>query len=302
MELRQLRQLIMLGETLNFRRAAERLHMAQPPLSTSIKKLEDELGVQIFERLPTGLKVTPAGQLVIKHAHHTVFSAEQIRRAAREGESGEQGTLRLGFVGSATYSLMPQIIREFRMRYPNVDTVIEESTTVDLLRRVQSHAIDLAIVRFPVLEETDAALTLLRAESMVAAVSVDSPFAERDSIALAELADEALILYARDRVPTMHAIIMQAYAEAGLHPRIAQEAVQVQQCLGLVESGLGIAFVPETSARYSGSGIRLIQVQPLPTAFRIGLGLACMANQLTPTARNFMAIAQASVAASKQAP
>lgn len=300
MELRQLRQMIVLSETLNFRRAAERLHMAQPPLSTSIKKLEDELGVQLFERLSTGLKLTPAGQMVLKHAHHTVFSAEQIKRAAREGESGEQGMLRLGFVGSATYSLMPQIIREYRHRYPLVDTVIEESTTVELLRRVENHSIDLAIIRFPVLERTDAQLTLLRAEGMKAAVSADSRFASRESVSIADLADEPLIIYARDRVPGMHTLIMQAYAEAGRHPRIAQEAVQVLQCLGLVESGLGIAFVPDTSARYAGDGVRLIPVEPQPAAFHLGLGLASMPDQLTPTARNFIATAHAMLAMSEK--
>lgn len=292
MELRQLRQVIVLAETLNFRRAAERLHMAQPPLSTSIKKLEEELGVQLFERLPSGVKLTPAGDVVLRHARRTVFFAEQTRRAGREGESGEQGTLRLGFVGSATYSLMPRIIRAFRGKYPRVDIVIDESTTVELLRGVESHALDVALVRFPVVEPTAAELALLRPERLVAAVSLDSPLAARTAVSIAELAREPLIIYARERVPGMYAFIMQAFAEARVQPNVAQEGVQVQHILGLVESGLGVAFVPESCSRYAGDGVRLLAIDPQPTAFQVGLALASLPDALTPTARNFIAVAR----------
>lgn len=292
MELRQLRQVIVLAETLNFRRAAERLHMAQPPLSTSIKKLEEELGVQLFERLPSGLKLTPAGDVVLRHARRTVFFAEQTRRAGREGESGEQGTLRLGFVGSATYSLMPRIIRAFRSRYPRVDIVIDESTTVELLRGVESHSLDVALVRFPVVEPTAAELALLRPERLVAAVSLDSALAARSAVSIAELAREPLIIYARERVPGMYTFIMQAFAEARVQPTVAQAGVQVQHILGLVESGLGVAFVPESCSRYAGDGVRLLAVDPEPTAFQVGLALASLPDALTPTARNFIAVAR----------
>ena len=293
MELRQLRQVIVLAETLNFRRAAERLHMAQPPLSTSVKKLEEELGVQLFQRLPSGVKITPAGEVVLRHARRAVFFAEQTRRAGREGESGEQGTLRLGFVGSASYSLMPRVIRAFRRQYPRVDIVIDESTTIELLRGVESHSLDVALVRFPVVEPTAAELTLLRAERLLAAVSSDSVLASLSSASLAELAQEPLIIYARHRVPAMYAFVMQAFAEARVQPRVAQEAVQVQHMLGLVESGLGFAFVPEACSRYAGDGVRLLAIEPEPTAFQVGLALASLPEALTPTARNFIAVARA---------
>ena len=96
MELRQLRQAVMLAETLNFTRAAERLHMAQPPLSASIRKLEDELGVSLFDRLPSGVRVTPIGELVLRDARLALFHADQLRRTAKDGASGQQGSLRLG--------------------------------------------------------------------------------------------------------------------------------------------------------------------------------------------------------------
>ena len=296
MELRQLKQLLVLAETLNFRRAAERLHMAQPPLSTSIKKLEEELGVQLFERLTTGLKLTPAGAAVLRNARHTLFFAEEARRAAREGESGEQGLLRLGFVGSATYSLMPRIIRSFRRRYPGVDMAIEESTSIELLRRVEEHSLDVALVRFPVLGPTRATLTLLQPDELVAAVSTDSRLAAREAIAMTELEGEPLIVYSRTLVPTMHALTMQALHEAGVNPRVAQEAVQVQTHLSLVESGLGVAIVPAACAKYAGDGVRLLPFRPAPASFHVGIALATLPEAVSPAARNFIALAHATVA------
>ena len=296
MELRQLKQVLVLAETLNFHRAAERLHIAQPPLSTSIRKLEEELGVQLFERLPSGLRLTPAGEVVLRNARRTMFFAEEVRRGAREGASGEQGLLRLGFVGSATYALMPQIIRGFRRAYPGVDLVIEESTSIELLRRIEDHSLHVALLRFPVLAPTEAELTLLMPDRMVAAVGADSPFADHIQVSLAELAHEPFIVYSRTRVPTMYALTMLAFREAGISPHIAQEAVQVQTLLSLVQSGLGVALVPATATNYTGPGVRLLKLSPQPAALKVGIALAALPEALTPAARNFITLAQATVA------
>jgi len=295
MELRQLRQVLVLAETLNFHRAAERLHMAQPPLSASIKKLEKELGVLLFERLPSGLKLTPSGHVVLRNARRTLFFAEEVRRAAREGESGMQGLLRLGFVGSATYSLMPQIIQHFRRAYPGVDLVIDESTTIELLRRIEDHSLDVALVRFPVLTPTEAELKLLMPDRMMVAVGADSSFAGLGKVSLAELGQEPFIVYSRTRVPTMYALTMQALEEAGIHPHIAQEAVQVQTLLSLVKSGLGVALVPAVAASYAGPGVRVVRLVPSPSALNVGIALATLPEALTPAARNFIALAHATV-------
>ncbi|GAA5231679.1 LysR family transcriptional regulator [Verticiella sediminum] len=291
MELRQLRQIAVLAETLNFHRAAERLHMAQPPLSTSVKKLEEELGVLLFERLATGLRITPAGQAVLRNARRALFFADEVRRAAREGESGEQGLLRVGFVGTASHTLLPGIVREFRRRYPQVDLAMEESTTVDLLRRIDEHSLDVAFVRAPVLAPTAAELTSLQTDVMMLAVSADSPLAGRTRISLREVAEHPLIAYSRALVPTMHWLTMTAFSEIGITPRIAQEAVQVQTLLGLVESGLGVALIPSHATRYVGEGIRLLALDDMPASLRVGISLACLPEAHSPTARNFIATA-----------
>ncbi|KAF1065819.1 MULTISPECIES: LysR family transcriptional regulator [unclassified Variovorax] len=295
MELRQLRQVLVLSETLNFHRAAERLHMAQPPLSTSIKKLEEELGVLLFERLSTGLQLTPAGEAVLQNAKRALFYADEIRRAAREGMAGEQGLLRIGFVGSATYSLMPQIVRGFHRQYPRVDLVIEESTTTELLRRIEDHSLDIALVRHPVLSPTTALLTVLQLDHLVLAVSADSALAQRGKVAIADLAAEPFIAYSRTLVPAMHVLTMQVFQDAGVRPRIAQEAVQVQTILGLVESGLGVALVPAVVQRYASNGVRLLPLTDMPSKYTVGIAMATLADALTPAARNFIAVAHAAV-------
>lgn len=293
MDLRQMKQALVLSETLNFHRAAERLHMAQPPLSTAIRKLEEELGVTLFDRQPTGLALTSIGELVLRQMRSTLLCADEIRRAAREGERGEQGTLRLGFVGSSVYSVMPTLIRAFRQRYPHVELTIEESTTADLLRALEDHSLDVALVRYPVLAHSLARITFLRADPLVLAVSTDSGLADRATVDLSELGNTPFIVYSEARVPAMHAMIMTAFHQAGIRPPIAQQAVQVQTLLALVESGLGVALVPATTAGYAGEGTRLIPLTGMPAQLNFGLALATMPDTGVATARNFVTLAEA---------
>lgn len=292
MDLRQIKQALVLSETLNFHRAAERLHMSQPPLSTAIRKLEEELGVTLFDRQPSGLSLTPVGESILRQMRRTLYYAEEIRRAAREGELGEQGTLRVGFVGSSTYSVMPPLIRAFRLKYPRVELIIEESTTADLLRAVEDHTLDAALVRYPVLTQTEAHITFLRPDPMVLAVSTDSELAGRSSIDLSELGATPFIVYSETRVPGMYAMIMSAFQQVGIRPPIAQQAVQVQTLLALVESGLGVALVPATTAGYAGAGTRLIPLTGLPEKLNFGLALATLNDSDVATTRNFVKLVQ----------
>lgn len=293
MDLRQMKQALVLSETLNFHRAAERLHMSQPPLSTAIRKLEEELGVVLFDRQPSGLSLTPVGEVVLRQMRTTLYLADEIRRAAREGEQGEQGTLRIGFVGSSSYSVMPPLIRAFRLKYPRVELIIEESTTAELLRAVEDHTLDAALVRYPVLAQTTAHIAFLRPDPMILAVSADSDLADRTSIDLSELGETPFIVYSEARVPGMHAMLMSAFHQAGIRPPIAQQAVQVQTLLALVESGLGVALVPATAAGYVGSGTRLIPLTGLPEKLNFGLALATLNDTHVATTRNFVQLVQA---------
>jgi DNA-binding transcriptional LysR family regulator len=292
MELRQLRHALVLAETLNFTRAAERLHMAQPPLSTSIRKLEEELGVALFERLPTGLKVTQAGEAVLHQARRVLFFVEEVKRAAREGEAGEQGLLRVGFTGSATYVLMPHLIRAFRAAYPRVELMIDEATTSELLRRLEQQTLDIALVAHPVLEPTSAEIIPLIEGRMMVAVGPDSPLASSTELTLAQVAEQPLIIHSRSLAPNMHALTMDAFRSAGVTPRIVQEAAQVHTILRLVESGMGVGLVADFVARYAGGGVKLLPLTEAAMQLRMGLSLAMLPDARTAIARNFAALAQ----------
>lgn len=274
MELRQLRQFVVLAETLNFHRAAERLHMAQPPLSTAIRKLEDELGVVLFNRDPRGLALTVAGGVVLGHARRALRDIDELRRSATECATGEQGRLVLGFAGTSSYAVLPELIPRFQALYPHVELVLHESTTQELLRALADRSVDVALVRTPLFDESNASLLTLERDRFVLAVHPANPLAQRESVVLADLADQPFILYSREKVPAMYAIAMLAFRQAGIAPRVVQETVQVPTAMGLVESGLGVALVPSATARYMLTSVKLLPITDWPTTLGIGIALA----------------------------
>src|SRR5919106_428717 len=154
MELRHLRYFIAVAEQLNFRRAAEQLHVAQPPLSKQIRDLEDELGVQLFQRSKRRVQLTEVGRVFLGEARETLNQAEQAARAARRANCGEIGRLIVGFVMSATCSVLPDVVRMFRKRYPGVELVMEESSTGQAIEDLHSRRLHVAFVRQPVNDET----------------------------------------------------------------------------------------------------------------------------------------------------
>ena len=133
MNLRQLRQFVTLAETGNFHRTAELLHMAQPPLSVSVRKLEEELGSRLFERHSTGVRLTAEGQAMLPEAHLALFHAERCRQAVADAREGLGGLLRLGIIGSATYALLPELIPSVRARYPQIELELSEATSTEIL-------------------------------------------------------------------------------------------------------------------------------------------------------------------------
>ncbi|WP_454766777.1 LysR family transcriptional regulator [Cupriavidus campinensis] len=274
MDLRQLRQFVVLAETGNFHRAAERLHMAQPPLSISIRKLEDSLGTPLFARTTRGVRLTQAGEAALADARRALFHAEQARAAALSAAHGERGALRVGFVGSATYALLPRLIPAFRAAHPGIELILHESTSASILDRLERGQLDAGLVRFPILSSGPYTLTPLEDDAFVAAVPAESRFASHDAIALKALAGEPFIMHPSADVPNLQAVAMLLCQQAGFVPRVAQEAVQVQTIVSLVESGLGVALVPGVAARYTNRRVRFLRLSSPRPAARIGIALA----------------------------
>src|SRR5690606_26696628 len=150
MDFRHLKQFVVLAETLNFRKAAEKLHMSQPPLSVSIRKLEAELGVELFLRGKDGVKLTESGEAALADARRALFHAGQFKQAAVAASTGEGGVLRVGFVGSATHAILPDILSRFRQRYPKVQLVLREATSIRIVQELADESLGVGVVRVPV--------------------------------------------------------------------------------------------------------------------------------------------------------
>ncbi|HHT8919147.1 TPA: LysR family transcriptional regulator, partial [Burkholderia cenocepacia] len=217
-DLRQFRQFIAVAETLSFRRAAERLHMAQPPLSAAIRKLEDEVGVALLERDNRGSRLTPAGEAFLLEARRTLEQAERAVAVARRAGAGLGGTLRLRFVDSTVNALLPLILRAFQERHPNVDFQLEEGTTAEQVLALRQDRTDAGLVVLPVADAGDVHVEPLLRDRMVAALPDGHRLARRRRIALAELADEPWVMFAAHHGPGMHALIVTACAQAGFAP------------------------------------------------------------------------------------
>jgi DNA-binding transcriptional LysR family regulator len=297
MKLRQLRQFVTLAETLNFHRAAEKLNMAQPPLSISIRKLEEELGAQLFVRGQQGVQLTPEGRAALDDARLSLLHAEQVQRAVRETSAGERGGLRIGFVGSATYHLLPRLLKGFRDSYPLIDVTLAESRTAELLDDVETGTMDVAIVRTPILSGAPAEVTVLETDRLCVAVSKESRFAGRKRLRLAELSDEPFVIYSRESVPGMHALTMMACQDAGFLPQIAEQAMQLQTIVCLVESGLGVALVPAVIAA-QGSPIDFVEIEGTASRLPIGLGIVIRSDRPSVAAIRFRDFAVAHSGAS----
>lgn len=286
MELRQLLYFTTLAETLNFRRAAERLNISQPPLTVAIQKLEAELGTPLFVRSSRGVSLTVAGETVLEHARAVLAKADQFRLVAREGSTGDRGRLSIGFVGSAIYELLPRLIRLYRESYPKVDLVLEESTSIDITKRLQKRQLDIGLVRLPLLEPGDVDCHLVERDELVVAVAASHPLAKQKKLPLQALRNEPFILHTR--ISVLRTMILQACHRAGFIPHVAQEAAQVPTIISLVQIGLGVALVPSKTTRQVPEGVRFLQLEEAQP-IEAGVALSCEgASQL---ARNFLTLA-----------
>jgi DNA-binding transcriptional LysR family regulator len=287
MDLRQLRQFVTLAETLNFRRAALRLHMSQPPLSISIRKLEAELGASLFARDRQGVRLSEAGVAALGAARASLFYASEFIGAAKAAVSGEGGRLRVGFVGSATYELMPRVLPEFRRRYPGVRLEMHEETNTKIVARLEANDLDVGLLRVPFTFQSRIQTITIETDTFVAALPAQHHLARRKRLSTKDLINESFVHYAASDVPGLHAVTMQMFENAGFQPKVTQEAFQVATVICLVESGLGVALVP-SRAQHSGSKhIVFRRLEDAPKDGVIGLAIGFDPKHESATAKRF---------------
>ena len=292
MELRQLQQFVAVADAKSFRLAAERLFMAQPPLSVAIRKLEEEIGVLLFERGARGVRLTAPGVLALEAAQKCLRDAEGVVSSARAADKGEAGVLRISFIGSVTFGLMPRIVGSFHDRYPNVRLELHEATNREALIAVDSGTADLGFVRIPALCPPGVALQVMEKDIFCVALPASHPLTRRRTLRLSDLCDKPFVGYLPSQPGGgLHAAVMQLFIKAGLTPTVTQEAVQVHTVIGLVESGLGLALVPSVHALHASNRVAFRPLRGVPMKSSIGVALAYRPKDETAVARRFRALA-----------
>src|SRR4051812_49051304 len=302
MNLRQHTRSVGGPETLTSPRAADPLHRARPPLSVAIRKLEEELGAPLFERQARGVALTAAGTEALRLARQCIATTRVLRSAVQAAAGGDTGLLRVGFVGSATYALMPRLLPAFRARYPKVELELRESTNLELLALVEAGDLDIGLVRYPTASASELRFEVLEKDVFAAALPATHPLARKRRLTLAQLAEEPLIDYASSKVPGLHALVRLAFERAGLNPRVAQEATQVQTVISLVQSGMGVALVPSVSAQLAPRGVVFRPISDLPAAASIAIAMTSKPDGSNPAATRFRELALAKVAAARRLP
>lgn len=256
MELRHLRYFRAVAEELHFGRAAERLHIAQPPLSQQIRALERELGVSLLTRSTRKVELTPAGAAYLDRAVAILDAVDDATELAQRVAGGSAGRLVIGCVGSATYSLLPALVRALREALPGVDVNVRgEMLAPAQITALVSGEIDLALLRPPV-QHPAVQVETIRRDRLLVALPDGHRLAASTGVSIAELRGEEFIVHAGHGHSVMNSVVTALCAEAGFVPLVRHEVEETSTLVTLVAAGLGVAVVPEPTAALGVTGVR----------------------------------------------
>jgi len=272
MELRQLKVFVAVAEELHFRRAAERVGLAQAALSAQIRALEDELGFPLFFRTTRHVSLTQAGAVFLDEARAVLGRADEAMEAARTAAASGFPRLRVGGIDAALVWFLPPVLRDFRTAFPGVHVPLTEVTAsaeqpLELLR----HRVDAAFFRAPAADDS-IAWELLIEEGVAAAIPSGHPLAQKAAIGVADLMTEDLIGYPRHARPILHAMLWDAFTRVGERPLIRFEAIEKSTLLRLVAQGLGIGLVPQWVTLTPQEGVIFRRFADAAGSMRLGMG------------------------------
>jgi LysR family transcriptional regulator, hydrogen peroxide-inducible genes activator len=286
--MRQLRYLIAIGQHLNFTKAAEQCFVSQSTLSAGLKELEDGLGVQLVERDRQNVSLTPMGQEVIDRAKTLLASAEDMVEYAQSASQKMAGTIRLGVIPTITPFVLPQILPELRSRYPDLKVALREDLTANLLQKIHDHQLDFAIIALPYDTEGLLVKDLYGDEFWLAAKNND-PVLEGNEVTVSAKMAERLLLLEEGHCLREHSL--RACRRSGLANAAEFEATSLLTLVQMVESGLGIALLPEMAIKNGILKNTNVSARPLssPAPKR---QIALVARQTTARIDEYMAIAK----------
>lgn len=259
-DLRSLRYFLVLAEELHFGRAAARLHMSQPPLSLSIRQLEERLGVPLFARAHHRVSLTPAGLKLQELAPLVFVQLERTVDQTRQTGRGLMGQLEIGAISSSLVGVVPQALQVFRERYPKVVWRLHELTPKLQIESLLDGRIDVCFFRMP-REQEDLTNEVVLQETLLAALPIDHRLTTRSALALTDLAHESFILFGRQQ-SRFAEFLYQCCVQSGFTPNVQQQVIEVQTMLSLVGTGLGVALLPESMRHIAPGNVVFKRLSP----------------------------------------
>ncbi|WP_277667945.1 LysR family transcriptional regulator [Novosphingobium lindaniclasticum] len=249
MDMRLLRYFVAVADAGSFSRAAQRLHIAQPPLSRAIQQLEAQVGTALLDRTSRPLRLTAVGRLLHDQALQMFARMEDVETMVKAAATSTRRRLVIGFVASTIYARLPELLREFRKMAPSVELVLIEATSLDQITALKDGRIDVGFgrIRF---EDPAVRRIILRHEKLIVAFPMDHPLASgAGPVSLRELADEPQIIYPRAPRPSYADQVISLFRDHAIEPRIMHEARELQIAVGLVAAEEGIAIIPDSVRR-----------------------------------------------------
>jgi len=288
-ELRHLRYFVAVAEELHFGHAAKRLHIAQPPLSQQIRKLEEEIGCALFVRSSRSVRLTAAGEALLDRARRTLERVRGDLETVRSVARGEMGTLTVGFVGSAMLTALPAVLGFYRQQYPGVQLRLREFHTAILMESLREGSTDIGFLRDADPAE-DLTVEPVVTEHFVAVLPKGHRLARRAAVPVKELRDEPFVFFSRSAGNHAWQQTMRLCEEQGFLPHIVQEAPQWLTILRLVGAGLGVSIAPASVERIQDVGVVCRRLSP--DGGQTSIGMAWRAQPLSPLVQGFCALAR----------
>ncbi len=242
MDLRRIRYFVAAAEQLHFGRAAERMNVVQPAISQQIKRLEEELDVELFDRIGNEVRLTEAGRQMLPECYRLLSQAKEVSRIARAANAGTRGRIRFGFVDNSICALLPPLIKMYRSRFPEVEINLAPLDRVGQLEELQERRLDIGLIPGPVPEGLIGEAFI--SAPLIAALPSDSPLASRPVLELEMLASEPFVLFPPAVRSRILEVVLAACASASFTPNVVQEAAQMHTLLAMVAGGLGVSLVP----------------------------------------------------------
>ena len=291
MELRRIQYFVAVAEEAHFGRAAERLRMAQPPLSQQIKALEAEMGVVLFHRTTRKVELTPAGERFLDRARAILADVDDAVTEAGQVAAGMVGRIAIGFTGSATYDLLPSLVRVLRADLPGIELDIHgEMLTPDQVTALTDGTLDLGLLRPPV-RNTALEVQVLRREPLIAVLPEHHPLAVHDRVRLADLRDDPFITYPSHNRSVVYEAVIDACQRAGFVPASVNEVSETSTMVSFVAAGLGVALVPASVQHLRITGATYLPLAG--TTQEVELALATRAGEPSPHVARVRARAEA---------